>query len=207
MLTGTGGGGCTTSPLVDSSGVALRATSEVKHEPRQAPELTVACALTKGDRPELVVQKLTELGVDTIVLLRAARSVVKWDEARATAATTRLRVISREAGAQCRRARLPVIDGPVAPARAGGARRLGDRRPRRCPRRPAGAPAVGRMGRCDRPGRGLRRPRARRVRGAPRLAVGPFVLRAETAAIAAASALSGRRVASSSVSPSDRGEW
>ena len=32
-----------------------------------APELTVAFAPTKGDRPEWVVQKLTELGVDRIV--------------------------------------------------------------------------------------------------------------------------------------------
>ena len=34
----------------------------------------------KGDKPELVVQKLTELGVDRIVPFRAERSVVRWDD-------------------------------------------------------------------------------------------------------------------------------
>ena len=32
-----------------------------------APRLTVACSLTKGHKPELAVQKLTELGMDEIV--------------------------------------------------------------------------------------------------------------------------------------------
>jgi 16S rRNA (uracil1498-N3)-methyltransferase len=50
---------------------------------RPTPEITVAFALVKGDRPELVVQKLTELGVDRIIPFRAARSVVRWDDARA----------------------------------------------------------------------------------------------------------------------------
>ena len=40
--------------------------------------LTVAFAIPKQDRPEWIVQKLTELGVDRIVLLHAERSVVRW---------------------------------------------------------------------------------------------------------------------------------
>jgi len=87
--------------------LTLRATTEVAHEPRLAPELTVACALTKGDRPELVVQKLTELGVDRIVVVAAERSVVQWAAARADAAMARLARVAREAAGQCRRARLP----------------------------------------------------------------------------------------------------
>src|SRR4249920_4226734 len=42
--------------------IDLRATSALAREPRLEPGLTIACALTKGERPELVVQKLTELG-------------------------------------------------------------------------------------------------------------------------------------------------
>jgi 16S rRNA U1498 N3-methylase RsmE len=33
----------------------------------------------KGERPELVVQKLTELGVDRVVPFVAGRSVVRWE--------------------------------------------------------------------------------------------------------------------------------
>ena len=41
----------------------------------------------KGERPELVVQKLTELGVDRIVPFVTARSVVRWDDERGRRAT------------------------------------------------------------------------------------------------------------------------
>ena len=43
------------------------------------PCLTVGFAPVKGDRPEWAVQKLTEIGVDRIVILSAGRSVVRWD--------------------------------------------------------------------------------------------------------------------------------
>ena len=48
-------------------------------QPRPEPAITVAFAPTKGDRPEWVTQKLTELGVDRIVPLRTVRSVVRWE--------------------------------------------------------------------------------------------------------------------------------
>ena len=76
---------------------------------RLRPEVTVAFAPTKGDRPEWVVQKLTELGVDRIVPLRTARSVVRWEGDRADKAVERLRRVAREAAAQCRRAWLPEV--------------------------------------------------------------------------------------------------
>jgi 16S rRNA (uracil1498-N3)-methyltransferase len=81
--------------------------------PRPDPELGVAFALVKGQKPELVVQKLTELGVDRIVAFTAARSVVRWDAARSASAHQRLVRVAREAAMQSRRARLPTIE-PVA---------------------------------------------------------------------------------------------
>ena len=90
----------------------LRATSAFEHEASLDPGLAVAPSLTKGDRPELVVQQLTELGVDRIVVVEAARSVVRWDDNRAAVAMQRLARVAREAGAQSRRARLPGARGP-----------------------------------------------------------------------------------------------
>jgi len=192
---------------VGPRGITLRATSEVMYEPRLAPALTVACALTKGDRPELVVQKLTELGVDTIVLVGAARSVVRWDESRAAAATTRLRTIAREAGAQCRRARLPVLDGPVAPAALVGRDGLVVADLEGVPAAELALPPSGEWVVAIGPEGGFDDAELEQFAGAPRLAIGPFVLRAETAAIAAASALAGLRRPGPSLSPRDRGEW
>jgi 16S rRNA (uracil1498-N3)-methyltransferase len=69
----------------------------------------VGFALVKGDKPELVVQKLTELGVDRIVPFRAARSIVQWDHDRAAKAVTRLRVVARAAAMQSHRPWLPEV--------------------------------------------------------------------------------------------------
>ena len=74
------------------------------------PLLTVAFAVPKGDRPELIVQKLTELGIDRIVPIRSDRSVVAWDGERAGKHVERLRRVAREAAMQSRRVWLPVVD-------------------------------------------------------------------------------------------------
>ena len=77
------------------------------------PLVTVAFVPAKGDRPEWVVQKLTELGVDRIVPVTSRRSVVRWEQDRAQRAAARLRRVAREAAAQCRRPWLPQVDDPT----------------------------------------------------------------------------------------------
>ena len=86
---------------------------EVVYVEAPSPKLTIGFALIKGGRPELVVQKLTELGVDAIVPFTAEHSVVRWDPDRATRHTERLRRVAREAAMQSRQVRLPEI-GEVA---------------------------------------------------------------------------------------------
>jgi 16S rRNA U1498 N3-methylase RsmE len=89
-------------------GRAIECVSAVDDEPMVAPEITVAFAVVKGDRPEFIVQKLTELGVDRVVPFVAARSVVRWDDDRAVR-HPRDCAVSREA--RCvSPAQLPVVD-------------------------------------------------------------------------------------------------
>lgn len=90
-------------------GPALTVTGEITEEPVPAPPLTIGFALVKGARPELVVQKLTELGIDRIVPFRAERCVVRWDDTTAAKAVARLRAVARAAAMQSHRARLPVV--------------------------------------------------------------------------------------------------
>jgi 16S rRNA (uracil1498-N3)-methyltransferase len=90
-------------------GSVLVADGPLTTTARLEPALTVAFAPTKGDRPEWVTQKLTELGVDRIVPLRARRSVVRWDGERGRRAVERLRRVAREASAQSRRTWLPEV--------------------------------------------------------------------------------------------------
>lgn len=100
----------------------LEADGEVVVEAAAHPALTVAFVPTKGDRPEWVVQKLTELGVDRIVVATSARSVVRWDGPRVDRHLARLAEVARQASAQSRRVHLPVVDGvvPVASLLSGG---------------------------------------------------------------------------------------
>ena len=119
---------------------------------------------TKGQKPELAVQKLTELGVDRIMLVEAARSVVHWDDAKVASGRSpassgwrgrrrcsRAAPASRWSTARSRRRSWRGFAGLVVAAA------------RRRPRRRAPRPARRRVGR----GRGARgRVRRGRARGA-----------------------------------------
>ena len=88
----------------------LEPTGPILEHVRPVPAITIGFALVKGDKPELIVQKLTELGVDRIALFRSERSVVRWDDGRASKAIARLRTVARAAAVQSHRPTLPVIE-------------------------------------------------------------------------------------------------
>lgn len=88
----------------------VRATSELHVVERPKWSLSIAFAPVKGEKPELIVQKLTELGIDEIIpLAPTARSVVRWDTAKAEKQTGRLQRVANEAAMQSRRVWLPVV--------------------------------------------------------------------------------------------------
>jgi 16S rRNA (uracil1498-N3)-methyltransferase len=83
------------------------------HEDRGGAEITLVVAIPKHDRPEWIVQKLTELGVARIVFIHAERSVVRWSPERATKHLPKLRRVAAQALQQSRGLWLPVVEGPV----------------------------------------------------------------------------------------------
>lgn len=87
----------------------LELTSQIHQDPER-PGLTIGCAIPKGDRPELVVQKLTELGINRISFFETKRSIVHWDDERRSKQHERLKRIAREAAMQSRRTFLPRIE-------------------------------------------------------------------------------------------------
>ena len=72
--------------------------------------LAVGFALLKGDKPEWVAQKLTELGIDRIVPFTSDHCAVRWKGERGAREVERLRRVARAAAMQCRRTRLPVVE-------------------------------------------------------------------------------------------------
>jgi 16S rRNA (uracil1498-N3)-methyltransferase len=78
-------------------------------DPAPLPSFTVVQALPKGDRGELAVEVLTEVGVSTIVPWAASRSVAIWKGERADKALARWRSTAREAAKQARRTWFPEV--------------------------------------------------------------------------------------------------
>jgi 16S rRNA (uracil1498-N3)-methyltransferase len=77
--------------------------------PAPQPRLTVAQALPKGDRGELAVELMTEIGVDAIIPWTADRSITKWQAERGAKALAKWRATAREAAKQSRRPWLPEV--------------------------------------------------------------------------------------------------
>jgi 16S rRNA (uracil1498-N3)-methyltransferase len=100
-------------PAVLSRGWPTRAdiewTGEIQYVAQRAFPVSVGFALTKGDKPETVVQKLAELGIDRVVPFVADHSVARWDFEKAARNVARLRTIAAEALQQSRQAWLTEI--------------------------------------------------------------------------------------------------
>ena len=174
-LTASDGAGSWRACTWRSGGLA--AAGDVVTEERPAPEVIVAFALTKGEKPEIAVQKLTEVGADRIVPFAAARSIVKWEPDKAARNVERLRRVAREAAMQSHRSFLPVVDEVATFAAVSSLTGA-------CLADVGGAPpSLGSPTVLVGPEGGWSD--EERAAGLPAVALGPHVLRAETAAIVA----------------------
>jgi 16S rRNA (uracil1498-N3)-methyltransferase len=75
----------------------------------ETPRVVVVQAIPKGDRGELAVEMLTEVGVDVIVPWAASRSVAVWRGDKQAKALARWRATAREAAKQARRWWFPEV--------------------------------------------------------------------------------------------------
>jgi 16S rRNA (uracil1498-N3)-methyltransferase len=73
-------------------------------------------AIPKADRPEWIVQKLTEIGATRICWLHTEHSVVHWKADRVARQMEKLNKVAVAASLQSRRVWFPVVDGPVVAA-------------------------------------------------------------------------------------------
>lgn len=175
-----------------SAVVSIEGRSEKAVE--SALDLVLLQGLLKGDRPEFIVQKATELGLTGICFYTTARTVPRVDGEGAEKKLLRWKKAAIEAAKQCGRATLPrvtlapglkeAVQGSKAELKLllwekDGAASLGERLEGRSPH--SAALLVGPEG-------GLSDDEARMAQeaGFLRAGMGPRILRAETAAVAAA---------------------
>jgi 16S rRNA (uracil1498-N3)-methyltransferase len=194
--------------LADGKGGLARATvtalgrgslivtvGEVTYEPEPSPRLTVVQGIPKGDRGELAVQAMTEVGVDTIMPWAAARCVANWKSER-----PRQRWIDtvREAAKQARRAWIPPV--AVAHSTPSTAASLADSRvlvlheDATQPLSTVDLPATGEIAVVVGPEGGITADEllAFELMGAIPVRLGPMILRTSTAGTAALAVLSAR---------------
>ncbi len=86
----------------------------IKTETEIPVRVTIANGLPKGDKLELVIQKGTELGAESFIPFNAARSIVKWDEKKGKKKVERWNKISKEAAEQSHRSMVPVVEEPAS---------------------------------------------------------------------------------------------
>jgi 16S rRNA (uracil1498-N3)-methyltransferase len=103
---GTIAEGVVTDVGKDSVTLDIRAVHTV---PPPQPLLAVAQALPKGDRAELAVELMTEIGVDVVIPWAAERSITRWQAERGDKALAKWRATAREAAKQSRRPWLPEV--------------------------------------------------------------------------------------------------
>ena len=96
------------SILRDGAELAIEGDPLPEH--RAPCSLTLATSVPKGDRFDWLIEKATELGVDRLIPLMTERSVVDPRDTK----LARMRRSIIEASKQSRRARLMVLDEPVA---------------------------------------------------------------------------------------------
>lgn len=73
-------------------------------------ELTIAVSLVYEQKFDLILQKLTELGVSRIIPVKTERSIVKVDDSKITKKYQRWQTICKEASEQSHRTNIPKVE-------------------------------------------------------------------------------------------------
>ncbi len=94
---------------INSDGVLVRTVSENECKNEPSIEVTLFTALAKGDKTESVIQKCVELGINEIVPLLTDRCISRPSGKAAEKKQMRYQKISAQAAMQSRRAIIPTV--------------------------------------------------------------------------------------------------
>lgn len=125
VVVGDGRGSGVRGEVVEATNAGLRVrVAERLSTPEPTVRMVAVQALAKGDRSELAVEMLTEVGASEIVPWQASRSVVRWSGERGEKSLARWVATVREAAKQSRRLSVPQV-APVVSTRQLAARLAG----------------------------------------------------------------------------------
>lgn len=110
ILIADGLGAAVRGPVVevDKLGLVIEVAEQLR-TPAGSVRYVAVQALAKGDRSELAIEMLTELGIEEIIPWQSARAIVRWSGDRAEKSQARWQACAREATKQSRRFRVPLV--------------------------------------------------------------------------------------------------
>jgi 16S rRNA (uracil1498-N3)-methyltransferase len=128
LFDGRGGEYDATILQIDRAGVRVHVDLQRAIERESPLRVTLLQALARGERMDLIVQKATELGVAAILAWSAERSVVRLGDAGLARRCEHWRAIAISACEQCGRNQVPAIDAVADLASACGRAAAADQR-------------------------------------------------------------------------------
>ncbi len=96
--------------IISLEPLKLSIIKEQRESKNLGVNLTIAISLVQEQKFDLILQKLTELGVNKIIPLKTERSIVKLDNKKIDKKITRWETICKEASEQSKRTNIPKID-------------------------------------------------------------------------------------------------
>lgn len=99
---------------IDKSQVELNLVEVVDIKRESDLKIKVYQGLPKGPKMEMILQKLTEVGVDEIILVQTKRTVVKVDDKKEDKKIERWERIIYEAAKQSKRGKIPKLRGVLS---------------------------------------------------------------------------------------------
>ena len=104
---------CKIESFSDSSVIAV-IEQENYNDTSLPVSVTLFQGLPKSDKMELIIQKAVELGVDEIVPVEMARSIVKLDGKKADSKIARWQAIAESAAKQSKRTAIPTVNSAIS---------------------------------------------------------------------------------------------
>lgn len=99
---------------IDKSQVELNIVEVVDIKRESDLKIKVYQGLPKGPKMEMILQKLTEVGVDEVILVQTKRTVVKVDDKKEDKKIERWERIIYEAAKQSKRGKIPKLRGVLS---------------------------------------------------------------------------------------------
>lgn len=93
-----------------SKALTVEVISVVVPKNESIPKITLAQAIPKKAKMDYIVEKATELGVNTIIPILSERTIVKFEKEKENAKTIRWKKIANAAAKQCGRSDVPTVE-------------------------------------------------------------------------------------------------